>query len=147
MLTDLGKLPSGGRLKLNKLALETELLVAEGFIEPHFFAVFSDGHGGEAFYRILSDAASSTELLKKISLIPADKTPPDQWQYQFFARILKKYHVIMVTKDCDHQMIRNMGMTAASTLNEALALAFEITGNDASVSVIPDGVSVIINNA
>ena len=91
MLTDLGKLLSGGRLKLNKLALETELLVAEGFIEPHFFAGFSDGHGGEAFYRILSEAAS--------------------------------------------------------TLNEALALAFVITGNDASVSVIPDGVSVIVNNA
>lgn len=42
-LTKVGILPSGGELWLNKLALETELLIAEGFIEPHFFAGFSGG--------------------------------------------------------------------------------------------------------
>lgn len=36
-------LPSGGELIINKLALEADLLVAEGFIEPHFFAGFSGG--------------------------------------------------------------------------------------------------------
>jgi nickel-dependent lactate racemase len=40
---DLGELPSGGRLVVNKLAVEADLLVAEGFIEPHFFAGFSGG--------------------------------------------------------------------------------------------------------
>jgi len=38
-----GTLPSGGELLLNKLAMETELLISEGFIEPHFFAGFSGG--------------------------------------------------------------------------------------------------------
>ena len=42
-LVDLGKLPSGGELIINKLAYEADLLVAEGFIEPHFFAGFSGG--------------------------------------------------------------------------------------------------------
>ena len=42
-MLNLGKLPSGGNIVINKLALETELLVAEGFIEPHFFAGFSGG--------------------------------------------------------------------------------------------------------
>lgn len=42
-LVDLGYLPSGGRLILNRLAAEADLLVAEGFIEPHFFAGFSGG--------------------------------------------------------------------------------------------------------
>ena len=42
-LTYLGKLPSGGDLIINKLAAEADLLVAEGFIEPHFFAGFSGG--------------------------------------------------------------------------------------------------------
>jgi nickel-dependent lactate racemase len=42
-LTKVGILPSGGELWLNKLAMETELLIAEGFIEPHFFAGFSGG--------------------------------------------------------------------------------------------------------
>lgn len=38
-----GTLPSGGDLVLNKLALDSDLLVAEGFIEPHFFAGYSGG--------------------------------------------------------------------------------------------------------
>ena len=40
---ELGVLPSGARLVIDKLAAETELLVSEGFIEPHFFAGFSGG--------------------------------------------------------------------------------------------------------
>lgn len=39
----LGKLPSGGNMYINRLAVEADLLVAEGFIEPHFFAGFSGG--------------------------------------------------------------------------------------------------------
>ena len=38
-----GILPSGGELWLNKLVDECDLLVSEGFIEPHFFAGFSGG--------------------------------------------------------------------------------------------------------
>ena len=39
----LGTLPSGGACLVNKLACEADLLIAEGFIEPHFFAGFSGG--------------------------------------------------------------------------------------------------------
>ncbi len=42
-LVDIGTLPSGGRCEINKLAYDADLLVAEGFIEPHFFAGFSGG--------------------------------------------------------------------------------------------------------
>lgn len=42
-LTMIGTLPSGGQLKIHKLAAKADLLVAEGFIEPHFFAGFSGG--------------------------------------------------------------------------------------------------------
>ena len=38
-----GVLPSGGDFYLNKVAFEADLLIAEGFIEPHFFAGFSGG--------------------------------------------------------------------------------------------------------
>lgn len=41
MLVKIGTLPSGGELIINRLAVEADLLVAEGFIEPHFFAGFS----------------------------------------------------------------------------------------------------------
>jgi nickel-dependent lactate racemase len=39
----LGILPSGGPCWVNRLAVETDLLIAEGFIEPHFFAGYSGG--------------------------------------------------------------------------------------------------------
>lgn len=39
----IGILPSGAPLVIDRLAVETELLIAEGFIEPHFFAGFSGG--------------------------------------------------------------------------------------------------------
>jgi nickel-dependent lactate racemase len=42
-LVYMGRLPSGGDFSINRLAVEAELLVAEGFIEPHFFAGFSGG--------------------------------------------------------------------------------------------------------
>ena len=283
MLTHVGTLPSGGDLILNKLAMETELLVAEGFIEPHFFAGFSggrksvlpgvasretvlanhcsefiqspyartgilennpihrdmlfaaeqanlqfivnvvinsekkivkcfagnsvqahlagcdflrslcqinvpqadivitsnggypldqnvyqsvkgmtageavcrkngviimtascsDGHGGESFYRNLSEASSPAALLEQTAAVPRNKTVPDQWEYQILARILNEYTVIMVTTDCSHEMLNKMHLRTASTLPEALEAAFGIMGSDASVAVIPDGVSVI----
>ena len=37
------KLPSGASFTVNRMALECDLLVCEGFIEPHFFAGFSGG--------------------------------------------------------------------------------------------------------
>ena len=43
MLVNIGVLPSGGKCEINRLAYEADLLVSEGFIEPHFFAGFSGG--------------------------------------------------------------------------------------------------------
>lgn len=42
-LVSIGTLPSGGECIINKIAHDADLLVAEGFIEPHFFAGFSGG--------------------------------------------------------------------------------------------------------
>lgn len=39
----IGTLPSGAPLVVNRAAVDTDLLLAEGFIEPHFFAGFSGG--------------------------------------------------------------------------------------------------------
>ena len=39
----IGTLPSGAPCVIDKIAVETDLLIAEGFIEPHFFAGFSGG--------------------------------------------------------------------------------------------------------
>lgn len=42
-LTELGVLPSGAKLVVNSLVAQADLVAAEGFIEPHFFAGFSGG--------------------------------------------------------------------------------------------------------
>ena len=39
----IGVLPSGAPLVIDRVAVETDLLISEGFIEPHFFAGFSGG--------------------------------------------------------------------------------------------------------
>ena len=42
-MVTIGTLPSGGALRINRIAAEADLLISEGFIEPHFFAGFSGG--------------------------------------------------------------------------------------------------------
>ena len=42
-MVNIGTLPSGGECEVNKIAMDAELLVSEGFIEPHFFAGYSGG--------------------------------------------------------------------------------------------------------
>ena len=42
-MVNLGRLPSGGTIIVNKLLAEADLVTSEGFIEPHFFAGFSGG--------------------------------------------------------------------------------------------------------
>ena len=103
-----------------------------------------DGHGGESFFRMVKEAPSSQKLLEEISRVPRNETKPDQWEVQLFCRILSKHKVIMVTDMCDPKLIREMHMEHAKTFEEALARAFELKGKSASVSLIPDGVSVIV---
>ena len=58
MLVKLGTLPSGGECIVNKLAAEADLLVSEGFIEPHFFAGYSGGRKS-----VLPGVCSKTTVL------------------------------------------------------------------------------------
>lgn len=107
-------------------------------------AACNDGHGGQSFYDNVAGAESPKALLDKIATVPRNETVPDQWEFQILARILDKFTVIMVTDMCDPEMIKSMHMQHAFTFEEALKKAFEIKGEDATVTVIPDGVSVIV---
>ena len=108
-------------------------------------AGLSDGHGGESFCKMVTEAQSPQKLLEEFSCIPRNETKPDQWEAQILCRILNKYKVIMVTDMCDEKLITGMHMEHAKTFDEALKRAFEIKGENATVSLIPDGVSVIVN--
>ena len=284
MLVSLGRLPSGGECRVNRLAAETDLLVAEGFIEPHFFAGFSggrksvlpgvaarqsvlanhcarfiaddnaragslkdnpihrdmvwaaqkaglkfilnvvlngekrvihaiagdcvyaheegcrflaahcevlsapadivvttnggypldqniyqavkgmtaaeacvkpggaiimlarseDGHGGKAFCRELTASGDIDALETGILARSDSETLPDQWQTQIFLRVLKKASVLYIS-DADDALVKSLHMVPAHSLEDAMALAENLTGRkDASVTVIPDGVGVIV---
>ena len=106
-------------------------------------AACGDGHGGEAFFRMLSGASSPAALMERILAVPADRTEPDQWQAQILARVLCKCRVILVTRDCNLSVVRAMGMDAVPDLDDAIAMATDIVGPRSGIAVIPDGVSVM----
>ena len=57
-LVQIGTLPSGGALIINRLVVDADLVCSEGFIEPHFFAGFSGARKS-----ILPGIASRTTVL------------------------------------------------------------------------------------
>ena len=107
-------------------------------------AACNDGHGGEDFYEWFKKAESAQAVMDEIMAIEPQHTLPDQWEAQILARILIDHTVIMVTDQCDHSMITDMKMKVANTLPEAMKMAEEIVGKDASITVVPEGVSVIV---
>ena len=106
-------------------------------------AELSDGHGSEDFYQDMRPGARAA--MDKIMAVDRNSTVPDQWATQIMARILLKHTVIFVTDQCDHRLIEDMGFRAAFTVSEAMAMAEEIVGAQAMVTLIPDGVAVIVN--
>ena len=103
----------------------------------------ADGHGGESFYESLKNCESTASLYAQFMATPQDKTIADQWESQILARILMNYKVIMVTRPALKTMVEEMKMTYASTLEEALKIANP--DNDKSITVIPNGISVIVS--
>jgi nickel-dependent lactate racemase len=104
----------------------------------------ADGHGGEGFYHNLADYDDPQEFLDKAMATPRAETVPDQWTSQILARILVRHHVIVVSDLVDPDLITSMHMELAKSFPEALQSAYAREGEDAKVTVIPDGLSVIV---
>jgi lactate racemase len=104
----------------------------------------NDGHGGKSFYENMAFAKNPREVLDRVLKVDRNETAPDQWEFQILARILDKYTVILVSDMCDAEIIKNMHMEHAYTFEEALSRAYELKGEQAKVTVVPDGVSVIV---
>ena len=104
-----------------------------------------DGHGGIGFYHNIADVKDPEEFEQKAIHTPRLETVPDQWTSQICARILAHHKVILVSDLVDPQLVKDMHMDLATTVDEALEKAFEIKGKDAKVAVIPDGLGVVVN--
>lgn len=105
-------------------------------------AACNDGHGSEDLYNWLRGGAKVA--MDAIMKIERNATIPDQWATQIMARIQLKHAIIFVTDQCDHQVIKDMGFAAVATIAEALQAAEVIVGNNSTITVIPDGVAVIV---
>lgn len=104
----------------------------------------NDGHGGERFYKTFKEEKDVEKMMNEFLATPSEDTIPDQWQSQIFARILKNTSVIYIS-DAEDEIVKDLQMIPAHSIEEAIEKAEEILGNkDAKIAVIPDGVSVIV---
>ena len=102
-----------------------------------------DGHGAPAFYETFASDPSNEHIMAAIRSHSAEQTVPDQWQSQIFLRILLNFRVIFVSS-APKDMVEALHMIYSPNLDDALQKAFALTSPSASVTVIPDGVSTLI---
>ena len=107
-------------------------------------AALGDGAGGDSFYHWFADRKDSHEVAADIEKIPPEATIPDQWEAQMLARVQNRARCIFLTGEENRKLVEDMHMTWAGTPEEALALAEQLVGRDASVTVVPYGVGVIV---
>lgn len=70
------------------------------------------------------------------------ETWADQWQAQILAGILVKHRVILVS-DCARELVEEMRLRYAGSMEEALRMAEEMVGRKAKITFLPEGMSMI----
>ncbi|GHV67560.1 hypothetical protein AGMMS49928_04820 [Spirochaetia bacterium] len=105
-----------------------------------------DGHGAPEFYKTFAEEKNLDRMLDTFMKTPPESTRVDQWQSQIFARVLQHARVIYIS-DAPDEMVKDLHMIPAHSVEAAVKMAEEILQNPhASITAIPDGVSVIVKN-
>ncbi len=99
-----------------------------------------DGVGHPEYYELIRRYSSPLELYEATR---SGESEIDKWQVQVLARVLRQHKVILVSEGVDAAVAKNFFFGYASSLEEALEMAYGIKGKDARVNVIPDGPVVI----
>ncbi len=141
----LGILPSGGKLIINKVAAEADLLISEGFIEPHFFAGFSGGRKS-----VLPGIASRTTVLanhcSKFIADPHSRAGsldenPLHKDMLWAAQTAKLQFICNVLLDADKKVIA----AYAGHLDKAHRKGCEFMNELAGVKAIPADITITTN--
>lgn len=104
----------------------------------------NDGIGGKHFHDQLMSESDINKTMALFLSRGRDETVPDQWQTQVMLRVLMHASVIYIS-DMDDKTIKELHMTPAHSIDEALEIARKMLGkSDAKIVAIPDGVSVIV---
>ena len=126
------------------------MTAAEATCEPGGVIIMvsacADGHGGQSLYDTFAGEKDKEKIMARFLATPSDRTIPDQWEAQILCRVLLQHPVIMVTQ-APREMVEAMQLHWAPDLPAAIALADRLLGRaDSPITVIPDGVSVIVKN-
>ncbi len=144
-LVRLGTLPSGGNLVVNRLAVECDLLVSEGFIEPHFFAGFSGGRKS-----VLPGIASRETVMYNHNsgfiASPNARTGvlegnPIHEDMLFAARAAKLAFIVNVVIDAAHQPI----FSVAGECEAAHRVGREFLASKCRMAAVPADIAVSTN--
>ncbi|MGQ9515083.1 MAG: nickel-dependent lactate racemase [Thermoproteota archaeon] len=101
-----------------------------------------DGVGHVKFQRMLEESKSPQELLSKIR--SKEINEEDQWEAQILAKVLEVAKVIVVSEGLKKSVVEDMHMLHARSLDEALEIAFELTGPEGKVTFLPRGPATIV---
>ncbi|MBE6648096.1 MAG: nickel-dependent lactate racemase [Ruminococcaceae bacterium] len=141
----LGTLPSGGELWVNKLVGEADLLISEGFIEPHFFAGFSGGRKS-----VLPGVASKKTVLwnHNARFIAHNNARagsiggnPIHEDMLFAAKAAKLSFILNVVIDSDKKVIAAF----SGNLEEAHAKGCEFVSGLAQVNAVINPIVMVTN--
>ncbi len=107
-------------------------------------ADLADGTGGEGFYQSLKNCETPAAHFAQCAATPQSETIPDQWESQILARILMKHRVIFVSRPEMEQTLREMKLDYAPDLATAMAMAKQDQDENAKITLIPNGISVMV---
>lgn len=103
-----------------------------------------DGTGGDFFYHIIADEPDIETAYQKFLATEQTKTRPDQWCSQILARIARKHPILFVADPSQKEMIEGLKMIYMPSLEAALEKAYAMKGKDATLTCIPNGVSIVV---
>ncbi len=141
----MGVLPSGGDFYINKLAAQADLLVAEGFIEPHFFAGFSGGRKsvlpGIASAKTIMYNHCSEFIDSNNSRTGILKNNPIHEDMVYAAKTAKLAFIVNVAIDKDKKVIASF----AGDVDKAHKVGCEFVTNLSKIDKVPSDIVVSTN--
>lgn len=144
-MVKIGQLPSGGDCIINKVAAEADLLLAEGFIESHFFAGFSGGRKavlpGIASYKTIMANHSGEFINSNKARTGNLMHNPIHKDMVYAARTAKLAFIVNVVLDGDKKIIGSF----AGDVEAAHKVGCDFVKELASVKKVPSDIAISTN--
>jgi len=102
-------------------------------------AACNEGIGPDSFRELHASVNRPIEVLQKIR---REQPIGVQWQNQVLA-VLQLRNDIYMFSELEYQLLKDMMMTPVKTVDDGLKRAFSILGDDADITVIPEGPLVL----